>query len=274
VPSQPPTSASIDHAERPDEDRARVADRVAHARERVLDAIERQAFHPVFQPIRELTARRTVGFEGLARFWDRTPPQAMLEDALLADLEHELELATARVVITGSAALPSGAFVAINASAERILDDAAFMDVIDASDRDVVLEITEVDALHGAGRIVERLETLGSRVRVAVDASAVAILSIDHLLDLRPAFIKVDRELIDGIEFDDADQGVISSLLHLGLSTRSRVIAEGIETSSELDTLRGLGVELGQGDLLAKPATAMTWTAGPDRPMGRRAAEE
>lgn len=73
-------------------------------------------------------------------------------------------------------------------------------------------------------------------------------------MKLRPALVKLDHSLVTGVESDSARQAMIVGLDHFARSTGCRIIAEGIETNGELDALRALGIPLGQGFLLGKPA--------------------
>ena len=77
-----------------------------------------------------------------------------------------------------------------------------------------------------------------------------------RIVELRPAFVKLDRSLIAGIESDDARQAMVVGLCHFASVTGCRLIVEGIETDSELSVLRDLALELGQGYLLGRPLPA------------------
>jgi EAL domain-containing protein (putative c-di-GMP-specific phosphodiesterase class I) len=72
------------------------------------------------------------------------------------------------------------------------------------------------------------------------------------VLALEPAFIKLDRSWVHGIDEDTA-QALVAGLQHFAMCTESQLIAEGIETDAELCRLQDLGVELGQGFLLGPP---------------------
>ena len=71
---------------------------------------------------------------------------------------------------------------------------------------------------------------------------------------LRPTIIKIDREIVHGCAANDAKKALVEAFVSFSRRINARLIAEGIETHRELDTLRGLGVELGQGYLLGRPA--------------------
>src|SRR4029077_7952771 len=73
------------------------------------------------------------------------------------------------------------------------------------------------------------------------------------IAELRPEFIKVDRSLITAIDADRARRALVVALLSFSGHIGARVIAEGIETQREQETLQSLGVQFGQGWLLGRP---------------------
>jgi len=81
-------------------------------------------------------------------------------------------------------------------------------------------------------------------VTLAVDDAGAGFASLRHILELRPAFVKLDRWLVAGLESDDARQAMVVGLRHFARATGCRLIAEGIETESELAVLRSLDIPL------------------------------
>jgi EAL domain-containing protein (putative c-di-GMP-specific phosphodiesterase class I) len=97
------------------------------------------------------------------------------------------------------------------------------------------------------------MDALGPKVEFAVDDTGTGFASLRHIVELRPAFVKLDRSLMVGIESDEARQAMIVGLCHFAQVTGCRLIVEGIETEGELNILRGLAIDLGQGYLLGRP---------------------
>jgi EAL domain-containing protein (putative c-di-GMP-specific phosphodiesterase class I) len=89
---------------------------------------------------------------------------------------------------------------------------------------------------------------------LAVDDAGAGFASLRHILRLAPHFIKLDRTLIDGIEADRSRQALAAGLISFAHKIEATIIAEGIERSEEVDALRELGVDYGQGFFLARPA--------------------
>jgi EAL domain-containing protein (putative c-di-GMP-specific phosphodiesterase class I) len=92
-------------------------------------------------------------------------------------------------------------------------------------------------------------------MRLAVDDTGAGYASMNHVLQLRPDIIKIDRSLVETSTSDAARRSVITALVLLALDLGACVIAEGIETPSELETVGSLGVDQVQGYLLARPTT-------------------
>jgi EAL domain-containing protein (putative c-di-GMP-specific phosphodiesterase class I) len=82
-----------------------------------------------------------------------------------------------------------------------------------------------------------------------------------HILNLNPEIVKLDAGLTTALDTDPARRALAAALVYFGRETQSRIIAEGIETESELAVLMGLGVPMGQGYLLGRPADLASATA-------------
>jgi EAL domain-containing protein (putative c-di-GMP-specific phosphodiesterase class I) len=119
----------------------------------------------------------------------------------------------------------------------------------------VTLECTEQQAVPDMGplrRQVKLLRRLG--FGFAVDDAGAGYASFTLIAALRPTLIKIDRQIVNGVSTDDAKQALVESFVSFGRRIGARLVAEGIERRRDLATLGGLGVELGQGYLLGRPA--------------------
>ncbi|MGH8171867.1 MAG: EAL domain-containing protein, partial [Rhodanobacteraceae bacterium] len=90
-------------------------------------------------------------------------------------------------------------------------------------------------------------------VRLAIDDAGAGFASLRHVLRLEPDFIKLDMSITHGIDAQIRHQSLASALLTFANGTSASIVAEGIETQGELDTLRRLGVTYGQGHYLGFP---------------------
>ena len=240
------------------------------AHRRIEALIANRAFRPVFQPIIELSTGRTVGFEALTRFDDGSRPDETFAAALDCGLGIELETVTLEAALRSGRCLPAGAWLSLNVSPPLAADAAMLGRALASRSRPVVLEITENQAITDYAPLHAAVLRLGPDVRLAVDDAGAGVANFNHLAELRPDFLKIDIGLVRGVHADVGRQAVVAGLVHFAAASGCQVIAEGIETEAELAMVRSLGVTLGQGYLLARPAAAETWTVA--EPEKRRTA--
>ncbi len=230
----------------------------ANARAGVKRVIEAGAFHPVFQPIVHLDSDRIVGYEALTRFDDGVRPDHHFDEAATVGLGVELELATLAAAVEGSAGLPPGVWLNLNVSPALLLQSArlrrALQPARGSESRRVMLEITEHDPITDYRALRRSLARLGPSVDLAVDDAGAGFASFRHILELRPRYVKLDYGLVHRIDRDSARQALIVGMVHFAGQVACQLIAEGVETAGERRTLQTLGVGLGQGFLLGRPA--------------------
>jgi len=232
-----------------------VAERTEAGRghDHIADVIARRAFRPVFQPIVELASDEIVGYEALTRFADGVNPEVVFIEAAAVNLGVELEMATLEAAFAAAEALPASAWLNLNASPGLIVAGEPLRTLLARSGRRIVLEVTENTAIADYPAFRAAMVAMGPKVEFAIDDAGTGFASLRHIVELRPAFVKLDRSLISGIESDEARQAMIVGLCHFAQVTGCRLIVEGIETESELAVLRALAIELGQGYLLGRP---------------------
>jgi PAS domain S-box-containing protein len=232
-------------------------------RKRILAIIADGAFRPVFQPVVDLTTGTHIGYEALARFSNGIAPDLVFADARAAGLEAELERATLVAAIADSAVLPRGAWLSLNVSPDLATKDGSLGGILEASSHPIVLEITEHALVADYPALRTAISRLRPDVKVAVDDAGAGVANFSHIVDLRPAFVKMDIGLVRGIDADPTRRALMVGLLHFASESASQTIAEGVETDAELTTLKELGVPLAQGYLLGRPAPAAEWAQGP-----------
>jgi EAL domain-containing protein (putative c-di-GMP-specific phosphodiesterase class I) len=234
----------------------KVAKAVKEKHERIVDVIDAGGFSIVYQPIWDMQSRRAVGFECLSRFSAQPsrPPNEWFSEAAEVGLGTKLELAAIRMALGALASFPARLHLAMNTSVETIMS-REFPDALTgmALDR-VVLEITEHTDVEDYECLLEVLLPLRQRgLKLAVDDAGAGYSSLRHILHLQPDFIKLDMDLIRHIDLDPARRALASALIAFARDTNSSIIAEGVETASELETLQVLGVEQAQGYFLGRP---------------------
>lgn len=235
-----------------------VADRteVHRARALIRSVIDRRAFQPVFQPIVDLGKGRVVGYEALTRFADGVSPEVRFGEAAAVGVGPDLETATLLAALSAAKDLPRPAWLSLNVSPAMIVAYQPLQSLIKGSRRHVVIEVTEHAEIPDYEAFRAAVADLGPKTELAVDDAGAGFASLRHILELRPAFIKLDRSLVADLESDQARQAMIVGLRHFARSVGSRIIAEGVETEHEIEVLRTLDITLGQGFVLGRPMPA------------------
>ncbi|GJD97672.1 hypothetical protein OCOJLMKI_4905 [Methylobacterium iners] len=226
--------------------------------DRIAAVIAAQDYDIVFQPIFDLRSSTVTSCEALCRF-KATPyrsPDKWFQDALDADLGLELEVAVLRTTLATLPELPALISLSINASPELVISGRlADLIPVEHAER-IILEITEhaavsnYTALHAQLRPLKRLG-----VRVAVDDAGAGYSGLQHIVQLGPDIIKMDMSLTRAVDTDPARRALASAMVFYAREMGSCIVAEGIETASELSALRLLGADRGQGYLLGKPGS-------------------
>lgn len=236
-------------------------ERLAEACQAIALTIAERRFRPVFQPVVDLSSGDVVGFEALTRFDDGSRPDEVFASAIECGLGMELEAVTLEAALEAARQLPSNAWLSLNVSPSFLCEVETLQRALGGSSRSIVLEITEHEAISAYGPCREALARLGPKVRLAVDDAGAGIANFNHLVELRPHFVKIDSGLVRGLDTDSGRAAVVVGLARFAAAGGCRVIAEGIETDAERATVAALGVGLGQGYLLGRPAAAESWSA-------------
>jgi EAL domain-containing protein (putative c-di-GMP-specific phosphodiesterase class I) len=120
---------------------------------------------------------------------------------------------------------------------------------------DVYLEITEAVPLSHFRMCKDMLaEVRGRGVHLVVDDLGAGYSNLKYIADLHPRVVKLDRDLIAGLTKDSRLFKLVSAIVRLCGELDSKVVAEGIETETELDAVIAAGARYGQGYFLARPA--------------------
>ena len=241
------------------------------ARPRIRAVLEDPAaLSIVFQPIIDVVEGRAVAVEALARFAPEPQrgPDYWFAEARVCGLGVELELAAAERALSAMAQLPAGVAMTVNVGPEALASDRLAALVQRAGPERVVLELTEHVLVGDYSVLRSSLQALRrAGTRLAVDDTGAGISSLAHILKLAPDFIKLDRDIVSGVDVDPVRRALASALMGFGAETGAKVVAEGAETLDELESLRRVGVRYVQGYCLGRPVPLdeVTWsvTAAP-----------
>jgi EAL domain-containing protein (putative c-di-GMP-specific phosphodiesterase class I) len=247
------------------ESRAREQDMPAGTREAFARLIAGEGLSMAVQPIVDVRSGRIHAYEALARFAQPGMEGSPLRWFSLAERFGErpaLERACLRAGLELLALRPAGTSVSINLSAPVLLEGETFAMLERAGERladglrGLIVEITEETLVHGDMQLLDAigpLRALGAQL--AVDDMGAGYSGLRQITTVRPAYLKLDRSLVSGIDGDgDGERAALVAAL-AGYSERvgCLLIAEGIETRAELALLEDLGVPLIQGYYLARP---------------------
>jgi len=170
--------------------------------------------------------------------------------------------ARSRAVVQAYPQLPAATRLFINFSPTVIYDpdlclNTTFRSCIDvgADIKRIVFEVTEAHAFPDLTLLRGILDRLrGEGARVALDDMGSGHTSLLYLSALRPDYVKLDRGLLSGLRRGDPRIPLLAAMIRYAHELGILVIAEGIETPEELQLVRELGADLGQGYFLARPA--------------------
>jgi EAL domain-containing protein (putative c-di-GMP-specific phosphodiesterase class I)/DNA-binding NarL/FixJ family response regulator len=222
--------------------------------EEIVRIIERRAVELAFQPLADLQTLRVVAVKALPRFRTRPmrPPETWFAEAARHGSLVDLELVALTAAIGRMEMLPSDAFLAVSISSETAVSDC-FRDLIRGAEQNrIALELNEYSADHD--ELWTALDELrAGAVRVAVHHAGSGPWSLRHIVRLAPDLIKVDMSTLREMSADLAGHEPVSSIIGFAIDIGAAVVADGVETEREIETLRGLGIDLAQGNYLARP---------------------
>jgi EAL domain-containing protein (putative c-di-GMP-specific phosphodiesterase class I)/CheY-like chemotaxis protein len=210
------------------------------------------------QPIVSWSGRRTVAYETLLRTDEPTlrSPLDFFDAAERLGKAAELGRIIRQHVARHLHETPAPANLFVNLHPADLEDEELYADdgALTPFASNVVLEITEraaLDRIHELQSRVKRLRALG--YRIAIDDLGAGYAGLTSFAQLEPEVVKVDMSLIRGIDSSPVKQKLVRSIVALCTELRIELVAEGIETPAERDSLISLGGDLCQGYLFARP---------------------
>jgi diguanylate cyclase (GGDEF)-like protein/PAS domain S-box-containing protein len=121
----------------------------------------------------------------------------------------------------------------------------------------VELEITESAIMRGADGAESCLRALKAQgINISVDDFGIGYSSLEYLRRLPLDTIKIDRTFIEDVSGNDRDEAIARSIVSLAHNLGLRVIAEGVETADQLESLRRMGCDFAQGFYFSRPVPA------------------
>lgn len=227
--------------------------------ERIRSMLAAEDVEILYQPAIRLEPAGVEFREALARFRSdpNEPPDRWFASAAEVGLGPDLEMLAMRHALAGMRSLPPASSISINISPATVLRSEFSSLVRTAPLERLILEITEHDAVDSYTDFLAALEPLRMEgLRLAIDDAGAGYSSFRHILLLHPDLIKLDMSLVSDINLDRARRALASALINFAREIGCEVVAEGVETDGELQTLADLGVPIVQGHLMGKPQAA------------------
>jgi diguanylate cyclase len=242
-------------------------------------ALARNEFFLDYQPLVGLNDGALYGVEALLRW--RHPEHGVLAPDRFIDLAEESGL----IVRLGAAVLeracreakrwldacPDAPYVSVNLAVRQI-HDAGLLDTVTSvlqrtglPPHQLQLEITESAAMSAQDESIAPLRALADLgVRVAIDDFGTGYANLSYLRSLPVRALKIAGAFVEGLRApatDPADEAILAHLVSLAHRLGLTVTAEGVETAHQLDRLRAIGCDSGQGWHLGLPGPAEAVTA-------------
>lgn len=233
-------------------------------------AINRQEFIIYYQPIVDLHSRRLTGFEALIR-WQH-PVRGFVSPADFIPIAEETGAIVPMSQWILQAACEQVATwrrqfrdlddlrISINLSGQDLQQPILVETIRQTLDRvklpatSLTLEITEsllIENIETTIQLLGQLRSLG--IRISIDDFGTGYSSLSYLYSLPADYLKIDRSFVGKMQPEDKNYQIVQAVVSLSDRLQLAAIAEGIETLQQLEWLKDLGCEFGQGYYLSRP---------------------
>ncbi|MEQ8766253.1 MAG: EAL domain-containing protein [Planctomycetota bacterium] len=235
-----------------------------HGLDRVLAALRRgDCFRVVTHPIVRLSDERPVGVELLSRLSsdDFEMPDDFFRVSREANILTLVDHQCLRSCVEASHLLPPETRRHLNVFPSTMLDVSPSR-LIDSfpherTDGSFCVEISEQQIIGDPSYLAESVSALrGEGIRIAIDDVGFGRSCLESLILLEPDIVKIDKKCVMGFSTDESRIRSLERLLRLSSSLGTEVVAEGIETREDLELLKSMGVNYGQGFLWGRPSAA------------------
>ncbi len=219
----------------------------------------------LFQPIISLNNGAILGYEALSRGPKETvleSPEKLFDMARIFGKLWELEFLCRLKALENANKSCPGSLLFLNVDPAIIKDDKFkkgftkdFLKKYNMSPQDIIFEITEKNAVSDYYSFRKTLDNYKEQgYQIAIDDTGAGYSGLTLIAEIHPQFIKLDMNLIRDIDKNGLKRTLIKTFHDFCRITNIKLIAEGIETKSELDTLIDIGIEYGQGYFIQRPS--------------------
>lgn len=231
-------------------------------------ALEHQEFVTYYQPIVNLQTQKVVGFEALVR-WQHPDRHMVLPGEFIPCMEETGLIVPVGMLVLKQACQQLRAWhqrgwtqltMSVNLSVRQFTCPTLLADIDRVLAETAVnpahlkLEITESAIVDNAQKAIALTEQLRSRqIQISIDDFGTGYSSLGQLHCFSVDNLKIDRSFVNQIQAGNRNYQVVNTIITLSNQLELAVIAEGIETTQQLQCLQQLGCEFGQGYLFSKP---------------------
>jgi diguanylate cyclase (GGDEF)-like protein len=246
-------------------------------------ALTDHQYRLVYQPIYNLDDLTVVGVEALLR-WDHPTRGPIPPDEFIPILEQTGQIRNVGRWVLVEACRQMALWhargdtldISVNVSGRQLDHDGITDDIRDALQVSglhpsaLTIEVTETALMHNVDATARRLGAIKELgVRIAVDDFGTGYSSLAYLRQFPVDCLKIDRMFTSAITTSPESRALVGTLVQLGKDLGLSTLAEGVETTDEIDLLRGAHVDQAQGFLMARPLdpeTLETQLLAPTRP--------
>jgi diguanylate cyclase (GGDEF)-like protein/PAS domain S-box-containing protein len=232
-------------------------------------ALERDEFELHYQPIVDMRTGELRSCEALARW--RHPQRGMVSPAVFIPVAESSGLIAAlgrwalheacrQAVVWRESTRGASVRVAVNVSARQLTGGELVYDVCNALEASglpadgLTVEVTESALMQDVDKAVETLGALRLLgIQVALDDFGTGYSSLGYLQRFPVDTIKIDKSFVDGLDAPDAQTALVRAIIGLAHGLGLGVVAEGIERDTQRHALLGMGCQIAQGYLFARP---------------------
>lgn len=227
-------------------------------------AFRRGDFELHYQPQRDLSTGKTVGYEALVRW--RHPERGMVPPGEFVPVAEETGMIVPigawvlRKACEDAGLLPGDCFVAVNISPVQFTARdflplvREVLETTGIDPRRLELEVTETAMMQDREQAARILDTLSRmNISVAIDDFGTGYSNLSYLVDFPFKKLKIDQSFVRRLENDDNSGAIVSTIVGLSHALGVRTIAEGVETENQATLLKAAGCQVGQGYLFGKP---------------------
>jgi diguanylate cyclase (GGDEF)-like protein len=233
--------------------------------ERIIEAPD-QYIRSAYQPVLDVMNGEFFGFEALSRIH---PPTTFSNIADLFPFSEKVgklypvETMCRRIAIANSSQILRPKELLFLNVDPKVLTDPEFssgqtrklLSAQGLTPSDVVLELTERSAIQDYPIFRDALEHYRKQgYLIALDDVGAGYSSLQAIAELHPDFLKIDRSLIQGIHVDPIKWALLETFITFSRRIGCRILAEGVETEAEMQTVIQLGVDYVQGYFVARPS--------------------